>query len=131
MVEPVVLHEPATDVAAFAGDPGDRSRADVRLQSSGRGEPAPVVADLPQNAGTDLGTDPRKARHDRRVRVRPKGLLSGPRQFIDFVKQVLTEEECGETVADVLRQMEAVSVGHAFDAHPAPAGAQSVRLSIV
>ncbi|MEF9901604.1 hypothetical protein [Streptomyces sp. P9-A2] len=50
---------------------------------------------------------------------------------ISFVRQVLTEEECGETVAGVLRQLEAVGVGQALDAHLAPAGAHSVRLSIV
>ncbi|MFJ8666378.1 hypothetical protein [Streptomyces sp. NPDC093600] len=40
--------------------------------------------------------------------------------IITFVAQVLTEEECGETVAGVLRQMEAVGFGQAFDGHPAP-----------
>jgi hypothetical protein len=46
---------------------------------------------------------------------------------IAFVRQVLTEEEHGETVAGVLRQMEAVGFGQALDAHPAPAGAHPVR----
>jgi hypothetical protein len=46
---------------------------------------------------------------------------------IAFVRQVLTEEGCGETVADVLRQMEAVAFGQALDAHPASAGAHPVR----
>ncbi|MET9777927.1 hypothetical protein ABZ023_27370 [Streptomyces sp. NPDC006367] len=36
---------------------------------------------------------------------------------IAFVRQVLTEEECGETVAGVLRQMEAVGFGQALEAH--------------
>ncbi|MFD3570451.1 hypothetical protein [Streptomyces sp. NPDC058667] len=40
------------------------------------------------------------------------------RAVIAFIRQVLTEEECGETVADVLRQMEAVGFGQALDAHP-------------
>ncbi|WP_240803274.1 hypothetical protein [Streptomyces sp. A1499] len=37
---------------------------------------------------------------------------------IAFVRQVLTQEEIGETAADVLRQMEAVGFGQALDAHP-------------
>ncbi|WKU42672.1 hypothetical protein Q3V23_00485 [Streptomyces sp. VNUA116] len=43
------------------------------------------------------------------------------RAVIDFALQVLTEDH--EDVADVLRQLEAVGVGQALDAHPAPAGA--------
>ncbi|MFJ8470214.1 hypothetical protein [Streptomyces swartbergensis] len=49
---------------------------------------------------------------------------------IAFARQVLTREECGETVADVLRQMEAVALGQALDAHPAPAGAHPVRPTV-
>ncbi|MES4886326.1 hypothetical protein ABVB69_38680 [Streptomyces sp. NPDC000349] len=49
---------------------------------------------------------------------------------IAFVRQVLTKEEHGEPVADVLRQMEAVGVGQALNAHPAPAGSNPVRLTI-
>ncbi|MDN3293407.1 hypothetical protein QWM81_05005 [Streptomyces ficellus] len=49
---------------------------------------------------------------------------------IAFVREVLAQEECGETVAGVLRQLEAVGVGQALDAHPAPAGAHPVRLTI-
>ncbi|MFJ6250674.1 MULTISPECIES: hypothetical protein [unclassified Streptomyces] len=50
---------------------------------------------------------------------------------IDFVLQFLTDDH--EDVADVLRQLEAVGVGQALDAHPAPAEAHPVgaRLSIV
>lgn len=51
VVEPVVLHEPASDVATFAGGPHDRGRACARLHPSTRGEPVPVVADLSRNAG--------------------------------------------------------------------------------
>ncbi|MFC9219268.1 hypothetical protein ACFT8W_00305 [Streptomyces hygroscopicus] len=43
--------------------------------------------------------------------------------------QMLTEDH--EDVADVLRQLEAVEVGQALDAHPAPAGSLPVRLTIV
>ncbi|MGW0771927.1 hypothetical protein [Streptomyces sp. NPDC002676] len=43
--------------------------------------------------------------------------------------QILTEDH--EDITDVLRQLEAVGVGQAVDAHPAPAGARPVRLSIV
>ncbi|MFF5522585.1 ATP-binding protein [Streptomyces coeruleorubidus] len=46
---------------------------------------------------------------------------------IAFARQVLTPEKCGETVTNVLRQMEAVTFGQALDAHPAPAGAHPVR----
>ncbi|OIJ95453.1 hypothetical protein [Streptomyces colonosanans] len=52
------------------------------------------------------------------------------RAVIAFVRQVLTEEEHGESVADVLRQMEAVGFGQALDAHPAPAGSNPVRPTI-
>ncbi|MFJ6785215.1 hypothetical protein [Streptomyces yangpuensis] len=48
---------------------------------------------------------------------------------IDFVVQFLTDDH--EDVAEVLRQLEAVGVGQALAAHPAPAGARLVRLSIV
>ncbi|MFF3934203.1 hypothetical protein [Streptomyces hirsutus] len=48
------------------------------------------------------------------------------RAVIAFVREVLTQEECGETVADVLRQMKAVGFGQALEAHPAPTGALSV-----
>ncbi|MFJ2709045.1 hypothetical protein ACIO3R_38475 [Streptomyces sp. NPDC087428] len=37
---------------------------------------------------------------------------------IAFVRQVLTQEEIGETVADVLRLMEDVGLDQALDAHP-------------
>ncbi|MFF9981261.1 hypothetical protein [Streptomyces erythrochromogenes] len=48
---------------------------------------------------------------------------------IEFVVQFLTDEH--EDIADVLRQLEAVGVGQALAAHPAPAGSRLVRLSIV
>ncbi|WP_405676334.1 hypothetical protein OG239_41620 [Streptomyces sp. NBC_00868] len=48
---------------------------------------------------------------------------------IEFVFHVLTEDH--EDVADVLRQLEAVGVGQALNAHPAPDRAHPVRLSIV
>ncbi|WP_327242304.1 hypothetical protein [Streptomyces sp. NBC_01320] len=40
------------------------------------------------------------------------------RAVIGFVARVLTEEDRGEVVAGVLRQLEAVGVGQALDAHP-------------
>ena len=52
------------------------------------------------------------------------------RAVIVFVREVLTQEEHGETVADVLRQMEAAGFGQALNAHPAPAGAHAVRPTI-
>jgi hypothetical protein len=51
------------------------------------------------------------------------------RAVISFVAQILTEDH--EDVADVLGQLAAVAVGQALDAHPAPAGAHSVRLTVV
>ncbi|MFB7982947.1 hypothetical protein [Streptomyces vinaceus] len=48
---------------------------------------------------------------------------------IDFVLQFLTDDH--EDVAEVLRQLEAVGVGQALAAHPAPDDARRVRLSIV
>ncbi|MER5570367.1 hypothetical protein ABT083_29845 [Streptomyces goshikiensis] len=47
---------------------------------------------------------------------------------IEFVLQFLTDDH--EDVAEVLRQLEAVGVGQALDAHPAPDGARKVRLSM-
>jgi len=51
------------------------------------------------------------------------------RAVIDFAQQFLTEDH--EDVADTLRQLEAVGVGQALDAHPAPTGAHPVRLTVV
>ncbi|WP_445270407.1 hypothetical protein [Streptomyces sp. DSM 41634] len=51
------------------------------------------------------------------------------RSVVDFVVQFLTDDH--EDVAEVLRQLEAVGVGQAIAAHPAPAGSHPVRLSIV
>ncbi|MFD5475283.1 hypothetical protein [Streptomyces sp. NPDC127105] len=51
------------------------------------------------------------------------------RTVIDLAEQFLTEDH--EDVADILHQLEAVGVDQALDAHPAPAGGQPVRLSIV
>ncbi|MFG2878875.1 hypothetical protein ACGFYU_28390 [Streptomyces sp. NPDC048337] len=48
---------------------------------------------------------------------------------INFVLQFLTNDH--EDVAEVLRQLEAVGVGQALAAHPAPDNAHRVRLSIV
>ncbi|MEV0694840.1 hypothetical protein [Streptomyces sp. NPDC050388] len=48
--------------------------------------------------------------------------------IIGFAKEILTEDH--EDVADVLRQLEAIGVGQALDAHPAPADAHPVRLTI-
>ncbi|MFI9311323.1 hypothetical protein [Streptomyces triculaminicus] len=48
---------------------------------------------------------------------------------IDFAAQILTDDH--EDIADILRQLEAVGVSQALDAHPAPAGAHPVRLTIV
>ncbi|MFD0008482.1 hypothetical protein ACFVJ4_39760 [Streptomyces sp. NPDC127178] len=50
------------------------------------------------------------------------------RAVIGFAAQFLTEDH--EDVADTLRQLEAVGVGQALDAHPSPAGARPVRLTI-
>ncbi|MFF9811581.1 hypothetical protein ACF1G5_42015 [Streptomyces coeruleorubidus] len=51
------------------------------------------------------------------------------RAVIDFAQQFLTEDHAD--VADTLRHLEAVGVGQALDAHPAPAGSHQVRLTIV
>ncbi|MEV0695064.1 hypothetical protein [Streptomyces sp. NPDC050388] len=51
------------------------------------------------------------------------------RAVIDFAAQFLTEDH--EDVADTLRQLEAVGVGQALDARPAPTGAHPVRLTAV
>jgi hypothetical protein len=51
------------------------------------------------------------------------------RAVIDCAAQFLTEDP--EDVADTLRRLEAVGVGQALDAHPAPAGSHPVRLTVV
>jgi hypothetical protein len=51
------------------------------------------------------------------------------RAVIDLAAQFLTEDD--EDVADTLRLLEAVGVGKALDAHPAPAGSHPVRLAVV
>ncbi|MFD9618124.1 hypothetical protein ACFWB2_12710 [Streptomyces virginiae] len=51
------------------------------------------------------------------------------RSVVDFVVQFLTDDH--EDVAEVLHRLEAVGVGQAISAHPAPAGAHPVHLSIV
>ncbi|MFJ7201721.1 MULTISPECIES: hypothetical protein [unclassified Streptomyces] len=48
---------------------------------------------------------------------------------IRFATQILTENH--EDVADILRQLNAVALGQAMEAHPAPAGAHPVRFTIV
>ncbi|MEU0060094.1 hypothetical protein [Streptomyces sp. NPDC006334] len=69
------------------------------------------------------------------------------RSVIDFALQFLTEDHedvveadggsrgnpgpAGYGSADTLRQLEAVAVGQALDAHPAPAGSHPVRLTVV
>ncbi|MEV5176447.1 hypothetical protein AB0L10_36385 [Streptomyces flaveolus] len=50
------------------------------------------------------------------------------RAVITFIAQILAEDH--ENVPDVLRRLEAVGVGQALDAHPVPAGAHPVRLTI-
>lgn len=47
------------------------------------------------------------------------------RAVIDFATQFLTDDH--EDVADTLRQLEAVGVGQALDAHPAPASAHPAQ----
>lgn len=49
--------------------------------------------------------------------------------IIGFTKEILTEDH--EDVAVVLEQLQAVGVGQALDAHPAPTGAHPVRLTAV
>ncbi|MER7496446.1 hypothetical protein ABT033_28105 [Streptomyces pharetrae] len=51
------------------------------------------------------------------------------RAVIDFAQQFLTEDH--EDVADTLRQLEAVGVGQALDAHPAPTSAHPALLTAV
>ncbi|MEV6251282.1 hypothetical protein AB0M38_34720 [Streptomyces sp. NPDC051742] len=51
------------------------------------------------------------------------------RAVIDFAQQLLTDDH--EDVADTLRQLEAIGVGQALAAHPAPTGAHPVRLTAV
>lgn len=65
------------------------------------------------------------------AQTRPDGVEGVARAVITLVRQVLTQEESGETVTDILRQMEAVGFGQALEAHPAPAGAHPVRLTAV
>ncbi|MFG2933919.1 hypothetical protein [Streptomyces achromogenes] len=65
------------------------------------------------------------------AQTRPDGVEGIARAVITLVRQVLTQEESGETVTDVLRQMEAVGFGQVLETHPAPAGAHPVRPAAV
>ncbi|MBH1937788.1 hypothetical protein I5Q34_26540 [Streptomyces sp. AV19] len=52
--------------------------------------------------------------------------------IIDFAAQILTDDH--EDIADILRQLEAVGVDQALDAHPAPASGHPVppvRITVV
>jgi hypothetical protein len=51
------------------------------------------------------------------------------RAVIDFAAQFLTDDH--EDIAHTLRQLEAIGVGQALNAHPSPAGAHPVRLTAV
>ncbi|MFJ3439204.1 hypothetical protein ACIPMU_37480 [Streptomyces cyaneofuscatus] len=51
------------------------------------------------------------------------------RAVIGFVAQILTQED-REDVSDVLRELEAVGVGQALQAHPAPDSSRPGRLTI-
>jgi hypothetical protein len=59
----------------------------------------------------------------------PDAAVGIARAVIAFTEQILAEDQ--EDVADILRRLEAVGVGQALDAHPAPAGAHSVRRTAV
>ncbi|MFF3934263.1 hypothetical protein [Streptomyces hirsutus] len=59
----------------------------------------------------------------------PDAAESITRAVIYFAQQFLTEDH--EDVAGVLHHLEAVGVGQALDAHPAPASAPPVRLTTV
>ncbi|MFF0067003.1 hypothetical protein ACFYRC_36970 [Streptomyces sp. NPDC005279] len=48
---------------------------------------------------------------------------------IRFTAQILTEDH--EDFVDLLHQLNAVAVGQATEAHPAPAGAHPVRITAV
>ncbi|MFF5407850.1 hypothetical protein ACFY8K_33910 [Streptomyces misionensis] len=63
------------------------------------------------------------------AKARPDAAEGIARAVIDFAQQFLTDDH--ENVADTLRQLEAVGVSQALDAHPAPTGANPVRLTIV
>ncbi|MFF5474856.1 hypothetical protein [Streptomyces achromogenes] len=62
----------------------------------------------------------------------PGGVEGIVHAVITFVRQVLTQEESGETVADVQRQMEAVGFGQAEarPSRPSPKGSLPGRLTI-
>ncbi|WP_409240600.1 hypothetical protein [Streptomyces sp. PA5.6] len=49
---------------------------------------------------------------------------------VPFVREIFTDEERGESVADALHWIEAVGFGQALDAHPAPVGAHPVHPTI-
>ena len=51
------------------------------------------------------------------------------RAVINFAQQSLTDDH--ENVADALRQLEAVGVGRALAAHPAPAGAHPEHMTVL
>ncbi|MDQ0604881.1 hypothetical protein QF037_009226 [Streptomyces canus] len=85
VVQAVVLDPSAADVVVLAGGPGDGGRARVRLQPTGVVESRPVVADLGEDAGAELGAQARKAQHHLGVGVFAERLLGRFSEFVDRV----------------------------------------------
>jgi hypothetical protein len=73
----VVLDEAAADEAFLAGCAGDRGGAGGGLEGSGVGEAGPVVADLGEDAGCELGAEAGEAEQDLAVGVLGEGGFGG------------------------------------------------------
>ncbi|MEV0982637.1 hypothetical protein [Streptomyces sp. NPDC049915] len=105
-----------------SGIPGSRVLARANRSSSRRARSRPgedVMETLLREVSGPLATP-----DTRRAWWRGLRLLA-----LDFAAQFLTEDH--EDVADALRQLAAVCVGHALEARPAPAGSLLVRLTVV
>ncbi|WTO33006.1 hypothetical protein OG399_44910 [Streptomyces achromogenes] len=145
-----MFHNPTVPLAPMTPDAVLTAFAYLRAVEAGDTEAAADLADAAEQIIVPVtalcGTDPNPCHHSFALeaighvlvatlrgwaQTRPDGVEGIGLAVITLVRQVLTQQESGETVADVLRQMEAVGFGQALEAHPAPSGAHPVRPAAV
>ncbi|MEV5351325.1 hypothetical protein [Streptomyces achromogenes] len=142
-----MFHNPTVPLAPMTPDAVLSAFGYLREVEAGDTEAAADLADAAQQIIVPVtalcGTDPNPCDHSFALeavghvlmaplrgwaQAGPDGLEGIAHAVITFVRQILTHEESGETVADVLRQMEAVGFGQALEAHPPPSGAPRCRV---
>ncbi len=101
MVETVVLDPPAGDGGLLPRRPGDGRGARIGLQAAGVGEPLPVIADLGQDPGAELGAESGEAENDLGVLVLGEGLLDGLGEVVGGGAGGVQLEEQGEPTKEL------------------------------